>query len=144
MVSQLLNNYSITWIVVMYIPDLALYKNAFDEIEPNTYCIGWLDNEHDYPVGDVDSGIVDKILELCFTLINPTRSFHQSPFINSSIIGYPVEMNGQQLLLGSAEVKIKSKTGKIYMAPNLIYHYIKDCRYLPPEEFIEAIRELLH
>lgn len=127
----------------MYIPDLAPYKNDFDEIERNTYCIGWLDDQHDYPKGEVDSRIVDKLLELCFTLINPTRGFHQSPFIKDCILGYPVEMNGQCMHLGSAEIRVHSKTGKIYMAPNLIYHYIKDCHYLPPEEFIEAIRESL-
>ena len=27
----------------------------------------------------------------------------------------------------------------IYAAPNLIYHYVKEHRYLPPMEFINAV-----
>ena len=41
--------------------------------------------------------------------------------------------------LGSAEIRVKGINGKIYAAPNLIYHYIKDCGYLPPREFLDAL-----
>jgi hypothetical protein len=43
------------------------------------------------------------------------------------------------MLLGSAEIRVPGKDGKVYAAPNLIYHYIKDCGYLPPQEFIDAV-----
>lgn len=40
----------------------------------------------------------------------------------------------------SAEIRVPGRNGKTYAAPNLIYHYMKDCGYLPPQEFLEALR----
>ncbi len=42
----------------------------------------------------------------------------------------------------SAEIRVLGKNGKSYAAPNLIYHYIKDCGYFPPQEFIDAVKAL--
>jgi hypothetical protein len=44
--------------------------------------------------------------------------------------------------LGSAEIRVPGANGRIYAAPDLIYHYMKDCNYLPPREFLEAIEAL--
>lgn len=41
--------------------------------------------------------------------------------------------------LGSAEIRVKAKDGRIYAAPNLIYHYVAEHDYDPPKEFIEAL-----
>ena len=46
-----------------------------------------------------------------------------------------------ELWLGSAEIRVFSNEGVTYAAPNLIYHYIVDHHYLPPEEFIRAVLE---
>ena len=43
------------------------------------------------------------------------------------------------MALGNAEIRVLGRNGKTYAAPNLIYHYIKDCGYLPPHEFLEAV-----
>jgi hypothetical protein len=43
------------------------------------------------------------------------------------------------MVLGSAEIRVKGAGGKVYAAPNLIYHYMKDCGYLPPQEFLGAL-----
>jgi hypothetical protein len=45
------------------------------------------------------------------------------------------------VLLGSAEAWISDHRGTVYAAPNLIYHYVRDVGYLPPEEFVEAVVE---
>ena len=71
--------------------------------------------------------------------MNQTRGFHQSPFLNPSPVGYPVEYKRQKMLLGSAEIRVPGKAGKTYGAPNLIYHYMKDRGYLPPQEFLDAL-----
>jgi len=43
------------------------------------------------------------------------------------------------MLLGSAGIRVPGKAGKTYGAPNLIYHYMKDRGYLPPQEFLDAL-----
>jgi hypothetical protein len=37
---------------------------------------------------------------------------------------------------------VVGKNGKEYVAPDLIYHYVKDCGYLPPQEFLDALMEM--
>jgi len=123
----------------MYLEDLSPYINVKGEIEPNVYAVGWLDQNHDFPKGEVSQVILERILELCFNPVNPTRGWHQSPFVDHAPLGYAVEYKGKHMLLGSAEIRVLGKKGRIYAAPNLIYHYIKDCGYRPPDEFLEAL-----
>ena len=125
----------------MYIEDLAPFENWKGEIEHNVFAVGWLDDEHVFPKGIVAPTILENILELCLKPVNLTRGFYQSPFFKDNFIGYPVTFKGKRLVLGSAEIRVKSKNGRIYAAPNLIYHYIKDCGYLPPKEFLDALME---
>lgn len=47
-----------------------------------------------------------------------------------------------KMLLGSAEIRVPGKGVKSYAAPNLLYHYIKDCGYLPPQEFLDAVNSM--
>ena len=37
------------------------------------------------------------------------------------------------------EIFVNGENGKIYVAPILIYHYVKKYHYQPPEEFILAV-----
>ena len=46
---------------------------------------------------------------------------------------------GQENSLGSAEIRVKGKDGKVYAAPTLIYHYVAAHDYDPPKEFVEAL-----
>lgn len=126
----------------MYRADLSPYVNLNGEMEPNVYCIGWLNEEHGFPKGRVPEAVLERILALCFRPVNQTRGFHQSPFLRPSPYGYPVEYKGEQKLLGSAEIRVRSRTGRIYAAPDLIYHYIKDCGYMPPQEFLDAVASM--
>jgi hypothetical protein len=126
----------------MYFPDLSPYTYLNREPNPNLVTIGWLDAEHDFPKGNVTADLLEKILALCFKPVNPTRGIHQSPFIPPNLYGYPVEYKGKRMGLGSAEIRVPGKDGKSYAAPNLIYHYIKDCGYLPPHDFLDALKSL--
>lgn len=51
------------------------------------------------------------------------------------------ERKGQQMYLGSSEIRVWSKTGEVYAAPNLIFHYVNTHRYKPPDEFLRALEE---
>lgn len=59
-------------------------------------------------------------------------------------MGIKVTHDGTTLLLGSAEIRVPSRLGVVYAAPDMIYHYIKDHDYVPPQEFIDAVLELSH
>lgn len=123
----------------MYFPDLSPYTYLSREPDPRLLAVGWLDAEHDFPGGRVSDLLLEKILALCFRPVNSTRGIHQSPFLPSNPYGYPVEYKGKRMGLGSAEIRVPGAGGKSYAAPNLIYHYIKDCGYLPPQEFLDAL-----
>jgi hypothetical protein len=107
--------------------------------DPNILAVGWLDADHAFPKGAVPDHLLARILALWFWPVNQTRGFHQSSFMGNSQMGYPVEHMGRRMLLGDAEIRVSGHAGKMYAAPNLIYHYIRDCDYLPPEEFLDAL-----
>ena len=46
---------------------------------------------------------------------------------------------GRETFLGSAEIRVQGKEGKVYAAPTLIYHYVAAHDYDPPQEFVEAL-----
>lgn len=124
----------------MYIPDLSPYVFMNHESDPSLLAVGWLDEHHDFRNGIVNKNILEKILALCFKPVNQARGFHFSPFLPTlDLTAYHVEYKGRKMGLGSAEIRVIGKNGKIYAAPNLIYHYIRDCGYIPPQEFLDAV-----
>jgi hypothetical protein len=49
------------------------------------------------------------------------------------------EHNGEQRLIGSAEIRNFGTDGTIYAAPTLIYHYVAQHQYKPPVGFVGAL-----
>ena len=123
----------------MYFKDLTPYAYLNREPDHNVLVVGWLDQEHEFTKGPVPESVLQRILALCFKPVNQTRGFHQSPFCKPAPLGYPVEYKGRKMALGSAEIRVLGQAGKSYAAPNLIYHYMKDCGYLPPLEFLDSL-----
>src|SRR5215471_18486427 len=123
----------------MYFEDLSPYSYLTGTPDPDVVNIGWLDEHHDFPRGQVSEAVLQRILDLCLTPVNVTRGFHQSLLLTLEVFGYPVEHAGRNMRLGSAEIRVRGKNGRQYAAPNLIYYYIKDCGYLPPAEFLDAL-----
>lgn len=123
----------------MYREDLSVYKNLKGAEELNTFCVGWLDEHHHFQKGVVGRDVLNRVLELCFAPVNKTRGFHVSPFRGREMGEYRVQNGGAGMTLGSAEIRVTGQDGRIYAAPNLVYHYMKDCGYCPPIEFVEAI-----
>jgi hypothetical protein len=126
----------------MYLSDLAPYTYLSGAADAGVLAVGWLDAEHEFSKGSVSEPILTRILALCFRPVNQTRGFHQSPFLKPAPLGYPVEYKRDKMLLGSAEIRVFGKDGKSYAAPNLIYHYVRDCGYLPPQEFLDALESM--
>jgi len=46
----------------------------------------------------------------------------------------------KRMELGYAEIRVFGKSGKIYAAPNMLYHYVTVHHYKPPNEFLQAVK----
>jgi hypothetical protein len=123
----------------MYFSDLSLYKYIPRTSGPNVLNVGWLDAEHQYSKQRASEELLDALFEKCSRRVNETRGFHPCPFCVSYSFGVTASRKGESLTLGSAEVWVEAKDGKIYAAPDLIYHYVAEHDYRPPQEFINAL-----
>ncbi|MEV7677989.1 hypothetical protein AB0O64_05415 [Streptomyces sp. NPDC088341] len=97
-----------------YYPELSLYDFDY-HAEPEGLTVGWLEGDMSYTTGDVS--------------VDDWEQFGESARFGSSY------------RLGNAEIRVVSDAGELYVAPNLVLHYIVDHGYRPPDEFIEAARD---
>jgi hypothetical protein len=123
-----------------YLEDLSNYVYA-DSVfsRPGTKAIGWLASGHEFASAIPDEDLLDLLFLYCSTSVAITRGIHDCDFCPVGT-ARQAERNGQSLLLGAAEIRVFSQDGRIYAAPNLIYHYVFAHHYRPPDEFLEALR----
>lgn len=50
-----------------------------------------------------------------------------------------IEYQNEQRKAGYYETVVKGTDETLYLAPSLIFHYITEHNYKPPQEFIEAV-----
>jgi hypothetical protein len=55
-------------------------------------------------------------------------------------MGLRVQIDGGEIRVGNGEVQLAGEGDTVYVAPTMILHYIIEHHYLPPEEFIDALR----
>jgi hypothetical protein len=118
-----------------YFKDLSEY--VYTGPAPHTKNVGWLQSGTAFARIKADSALLDALWSFCAVSIFPTRGLHPCDFCTSAIAGIS-ERNGEKMLLGSAEIRIFSRSDEIYAAPNLIYHYVAVHDYQPPREFVDA------
>ena len=123
----------------MYYPDFSPYCYIERTAAPNILNIGWLESPHPFPRNKASEALLDALFQKCLHMVNPTRGHHQCQFCDVPTRGVEVSRNGKNVWLGSAEIRVKAKDGMIYAAPNLIYHYVLEHDYDPPQEFVEAL-----
>jgi hypothetical protein len=125
-----------------YFEDLTPYSYYHLGVLDNTFNVGWLDKEHLYPKGITEDEIVEKLWLLLHFRVLQLRGFHVCEFcVPLSKAPMPAERNGEIIHLGFSEIRVIGENGKIYAAPDLIYHYIVSHSYKPPEEFTDALRK---
>lgn len=123
----------------MYCQDLTRYQYWLVEGDPPTLNIGWLDSAHEYPRGQVPEPFLGQLWIFCQSLVNQTRGLHECELCVERKLGVRLQGGDEQIWLGSAEIRIFAPDGTAYAAPNMIYHYVVDHHYLPPEVFIRAV-----
>lgn len=110
-----------------YYPDLSPYNYAHHSKKELN--IGWLEKDQPFPIGEVPENF---FINLDFYLNSDFTLFH---YMGDHDCEFCENCNDSS----SCEIRVISKDGKIYAAPELIKHYIKVHKYLPPQEFIDAV-----
>lgn len=130
----------------MYYPDLTPYEYEISGTLEDVLNIGWLSKEHSFQTGVVEDSIIEKLKNMIvkYRITNQMRGTHEcdlcshkDPYTDT----YLWFGDGKRRLLGSAELWIPSSTGIVYAAPDMIYHYITEHYYYPPNEFLMALKE---
>lgn len=125
-----------------YYQDLTPYEYLHARPDNHVLNIGWLDASYPYQKGSVSDEILGAILKICENPVSQTRGFHVCPFCKYPTLGVIVQTSGKQITLGTAEIRVTGESARVYAAPDLIYHYMKDHEYLPPNEFLQAVTSI--
>ncbi len=131
-----------------YFQDLTpygYYKRAVELSLPSLN-IGWLSGKHPFSTGETSQEFRAKLFQFCLdeNLVQIMRGFHECEICNlsalewferrHSIYGAKAEFAS----IGDGEIRVIGESA-IYAAPALIYHYVVDHEYRPPDEFIQAV-----
>ena len=123
-----------------YYPDLSPYIYISAGSGGDTRNIGWLDAEHAYPHDAVPDAFVERLWAFCRKKMLQTRGYHTCELCDAPLEApFQAQRSAEILKLGSAEIRVFGAADRVYAAPNLIYHYVVDHHYRPPEEFIQAV-----
>lgn len=129
--------------------------------------VGWLSVDHPFPRGDFPVELLNRLASLAERPVNlyrgshecdicpPAEAFSVPPASAREVTmrrrgedhwhqgwrtGQRAEIGGRELTLGNGEIQIGEEGRAVYVAPTMILHYIIDHGYLPPAEFLEALR----
>lgn len=121
-------------------PDLTPYIHMLPARLPDVVNVGWL-GEGPFEKGEVSDVFLNKLLRvIARDEVNTVRSFTYCPICGCGENGLTVVGSGVEAFLGHAEVWVPSHNQRrIYAAPNMIWHYISEHGYLPPQEYRDAV-----
>lgn len=126
---------------VTYIADLAPYD--YHPGAPDGLAVGWLDRSEPFPTGECPQDVRDKLVELAQEPVRLMRGYHHCQFCLDR--QYPNEgvrlAETTDVAHGNGEIWVTANDGTSYAAPTLLVHYIEVHRYLPPDPFIDAVRD---
>jgi hypothetical protein len=119
--------------------DLTTYSyGTADSPGASAQNIGWLANGVDFPTASPDPQFVERLWRFCKVSVGQTRGLQECELCRSRDANV-ARRNEEELLLGSAEIRVAAVEGQLYAAPNLIYHYVVSHNYSPPAEFVRAV-----
>ncbi len=123
-----------------YYPDLSPYTYSDFGKGDHTLNVGWLDIIQPYPEGSVSDAFLECLWGFCRWHVVTMRGFHLCQFCNVPTETVPTIQRGDEVFkAGYAEIRVFGKDDIEYASPDLIYHYINEHGYLPPQEFIDAV-----
>lgn len=122
-----------------YFDDLSHYT-YFPRYPANYLNVGWLSATSPYSQGTVSDYFLSALEQLVKKPVHFCMGYHDCEFCQ--ILEEIARLNrtpSYQSRLGNGEVHVPGENGKTYVAPVLVYHYVKEHQYKPPEEFISAV-----
>ena len=123
-----------------FFSDLSAYTYKQSGTHDGTVNIGWLDVSEPYTQGSVPSEFVERLWWFCRSRVVQTRGCHICNLCPRRRVGPLKVTRGEDVLtLGSAEIRVFGFSKRIYAAPNLLFHYVTEHNYRPPDEFIDAV-----
>jgi hypothetical protein len=108
----------------------------YEDLSPYNYThycekelnIGWLQKDKDFPVGDTPEGFLERL-----------KWFAEKPFPMFHAGHHLCEFCEDKNANSSCELRIVGADDTVYACPILIIHYIEVHKYLPPQQFIDAV-----
>jgi hypothetical protein len=135
-----------------YFPDLSPYAYGH-HAHPGVVHVGWLDNVHPFPLGTVETSLMERMRRIATKPVELYRGRHccelcmEPPDLVKTNLANRVVIDpncswalwvGQRS--GNGEIRV-SRGGVTFAAPVLIVHYIEEHGYLPPPDFLKAVEE---
>ena len=120
----------------MYVPDLAPYPSTR---WPSVQAVGWLDCHHTYTQGQVRADAVER---LAFYRANPvslTLGVHECDFCTQQALDAELAHITPAQRQGCDILWIFTDHDVVYVAPDLMYHYVTVHHYQPPQIFLDAL-----
>lgn len=114
-----------------YYPDLGTSTQIASA--PHVRAIGWLGAGHEFPVGDIDEGVARRVRELCAAWQSSIEALDWGVFLG----WHDCEFCGASAASGNLGIP---SGDVLYVAPEMLAHYIDAHRYLPPAEFLAAVQ----
>jgi hypothetical protein len=108
--------------------------------------VGYLSFGHAYPRGKISDSVFERLVALVEEPMWLTCGYHQcnlgwcnlSRLWSGSCLPHKFRFRGRVFFLGSYDIWVPGDK-VLYVAPNLILHYIRHHRYRPPQCFCEAV-----
>jgi hypothetical protein len=121
-------------------PDLSpyTYLPEFDAGSPVN--VGWLGPDTAFPAGTVPERLLARLGKLTRLSIVQTRGLYDCDSCPPNQSVYET-IEGNLYRPGSAEIRVFSPDGAVYACPDMLYHYVKEHNYLPPDEFPESLAQ---
>jgi hypothetical protein len=135
-----------------YFPDNSPYAYGHSS-HPGVVHVGWLDDVHSFPKGDVEPRLIQKMKSLASRPVELYRGKHicelcaepaglVKAYVPDRVVVDPncswARWADQRTSNGEIRV---SHEGIVFAAPVLIVHYIEVHNYLPPQQFLDAVEE---
>ena len=119
------------------------YHKDLSKAGKDTYYVGWLSKDKDFQKGIVDPELLEKL-----KVKNQEREnscgIRSYDYCDLCISPNSLEEFKEVFIRGKSKGEvIININGKKYRSPGLIVHYIEAHGYLPPEEYLEALKEWL-
>ncbi len=86
-----------------YFADLTPYSYLKRVMKENVVNVGWLDDQHAFPQGEVSDAILAKLFALWRDPVNLARGKHSCQFCHLHRFGHVSERDGVQIGVGSGK-----------------------------------------